>query len=180
MKTTPKPTFPSLAYRPAGAFQDLSRDSWSYSAAQWAYQNGFLDTAPDGSFYLNGPVSHQEMWKILARWQGAFPAGPDGVVAWARQSGVSKSTSPGSSMSRQDLVTYLYKCYFLMGGDVSAQGNLSAYPDQSLIKVKFSRDAWLWAVDRGLISGTADGRLNPHGAVTRAEFAAILMRLCQM
>ena len=180
VKTTPKPTFPSLAYRPAGAFQDLSWDSWSYSAAQWAYQNGFLDTAPDGSFYLNGPVSHQEMWKILARWQGAFPVGPDGVVAWARQSGVSKSTSPGSSMSRQDLVTYLYKCYFLMGGDVSAQGNLSAYPDQSLIKVKFSRDAWLWAVDRGLISGTADGRLNPHGAVTRAEFAAILMRLCQM
>ena len=180
VKTAPKPSFPALAYRPAASFQDISWDSWAYSAAQWAYQNGFLDAAADGSFQLNGPVSHLEMWRIMARWQGAYPSGQEETAAWARQSGASKGTPPGASMTRQDVITYLYKCCFLMGADVSAQGDLTAYRDRHLIKVKSSQEAWLWAVDRGLVSGTADGRLNPYGAVTRTEFAVILMRLCQM
>ena len=36
-----------------------------------------------------------------------------------------------------------------------------------------------WAVTNGIVSGTADGRLNPGGTVTRAHFAVILYRFSQ-
>ena len=66
-----------------------------------------------------------------------------------------------------------------MGGDVSSSGNLGSYADSRLITASSVRSAWTWAVDKGIISGTADGYLHPGSTVSRGEFAAMLMRLCQ-
>ena len=179
VQTAPAPVFTPVTQRSAPSFRDIPGDSWAASSARWAYQNGYLDMASDGSFRLDGPVSHQQMWKIMARWLNAPASNERDVNDWAYQSGAAKSGSPHSSMTRQDVVIYLYKCYFLMGGDVSAKGNLAAYSDNRLIQAKSARSAWTWAVDTGIITGTDSGRLEPNSPITRGEFAAILMRLCQ-
>lgn len=173
------PVFPQSTWRPAAIMRDVPTNSWAYPSAQWAYQNGYLDTAADGSFRLNAPVSHRQMWKIMAQWLNAPAMDDRELTNWAMQNGAARGNHAVGSMTRQDVVTYLYQCCFLMGGDVSASGNLSQYSDSRLLTSAASRNAWTWAVSKGIISGTSDGYLNPSGTVNRGEFAAILMRLCQ-
>lgn len=173
------PVFPQSTWRPAAIMRDVPTNSWAYPSAQWAYQNGYLDTAADGSFRLNAPVSHRQMWKIMAQWLNAPAMDDRELTNWAMQNGAARGNHAAGSMTRQDVVTYLYQCCFLMGGDVSASGNLSQYSDSRLLTSAASRNAWTWAVSKGIISGTSDGYLNPSGTVNRGEFAAILMRLCQ-
>lgn len=173
------PVFPQSTWRPVAIMRDVPTNSWAYPSAQWAYQNGYLDTAADGSFRLNAPVSHRQMWKIMAQWLNAPAMDDRELTNWAMQNGAARGNHAAGSMTRQDVVTYLYQCCFLMGGDVSASGNLSQYSDSRLLTSAASRNAWTWAVSKGIISGTSDGYLNPSGTVNRGEFAAILMRLCQ-
>ena len=40
----------------------------------------------------------------------------------------------------------------------------------------YARNAMTWCVDNGIINGI-DGRIAPKNTATRAEFAAIIMRL---
>lgn len=159
--------------------KDVPANSWAYAPAQWAYQNGYLDMAADGTFRLNDPVSHRQMWKIMAQWLNAPAMDDRALTNWAMQNGAAAGNLAGGSMTRQNVVTYLHQCCFLMGGDMSASGNLGQYPDARLITSASSQKAWTWAVSKGIISGTSDGYLNPNGVVSRGEFAAILMRLSQ-
>lgn len=171
--------FKPLTTRPAAAMWDVPANSWAYPAAQWAYQNGYLDTTSDKNFRLDGTVSHIQMWRIMAWWMGERSLDDGSVTQWARKNGAVKIGSASSVMTRQNMVEYLYQCYFLMGGDVSATGNLIQYRDGQQAAVASAKNAWLWAVNKGIISGTTDGYLNPNKTLTRGEFAAILMRLCQ-
>ena len=175
-----KPVFVPVAWRPAVSLPDVPAYSWSYPAAQWAYQNGYLDLAADGTFRLNGTVSHQQMWKVMAQWMGVSASNEQAVMSWARQNGAARGKSATAAMTRQNVVIYLYESYFMMGGDVTVTGNLSAYADSRLITTDAAKNAWIWAVNKGIISGTAEGYLNPNQVVTRGEFAMMLMRLCQL
>lgn len=53
--------------------------------------------------------------------------------------------------------------------------DLSAYPDRGAV-AKYAQDPMAWAVGNGIITGTSDGRLNPEGTATRAQFAVIMYR----
>lgn len=178
-RTPSTPVFTQIAWRPAAVMRDIPANSWAYTSAQWAYQNGYLDLSANGSFRLNDPVSHREMWKIMAQWLNAPAMDDRELTNWAMQNGAASGNLASGSMTRQNVVTYLYQCCFLMGGDMSAAGNLAQYSDARLITSASSQKAWTWAVSKGIISGTSDGYLNPNGMVSRGEFAAILMRLSQ-
>lgn len=173
------PVFTPASWRSPAVLKDVPTTSWNYPSAQWAYQNGYLDLAADGTFRLDGPVSHQQMWRIMAKWLGEPNMSDQELANWAKQNGAANGSPASSSMTRQDVVVYLYQCCFLMGGDVSVSGNLGNYADSRLITAASVRNAWTWAVDKGIISGTADGYLHPGSMVSRGEFAAMLMRLCQ-
>lgn len=177
--TLPTSVFKPVTWRPAAAMGDVPTTSWAYPAAQWAYQNGYLDTAADGTFRLNDTVSHMQLWRIMARWQGEAALDDNSVTQWARRTGASRIGTSSSAMTRQNMVEYLYQCYFLLGGDVSVSGNLVQYRDSQMIVSASAKNAWIWAVNKGIISGTPDGALNPNGILSRGEFASILMRLCQ-
>lgn len=173
------PSVSPVTWRPAAALWDVPSYSGSYPAAQWAYQNGYLDTAADGTLRLDAPVTHQQMWKIMAHWMGTPVTDARSITNWALQNGAAGGKSASAAMTRQNVVEYLYRCYFQLGGDVSVTGNLSGYRDSQLITSAASQNAWLWAVNKGIISGTADGYLNPDAVISRGDFAAVLMRLCQ-
>ena len=176
----PPSAFTPITWRPAVTMRDVPTSSWAYPAAQWAYQNGYLDTAADGSFRLNDTVSHMQLWRIMAQWMGESALDDNSVSLWARKSGAARiDNSSSSTMTRQNMVEYLYQCYFLMGGDVSVSGNLIQYRDGQQVTSGSAKNAWLWAVSKGIINGSSDGYLNPNKVLTRAEFASILMRLCQ-
>ena len=51
------------------------------------------------------------------------------------------------------------------------------FPDADTVSA-YALAAMRWAVENGLINGM-NGQLNPQGAATRAQVAAIMMRFCQ-
>ena len=96
---------------------------------------------------------------------------------WAVELGLSDGTDPSAAISRQQMVTILYRYAQLMGYDTSVKADLTAYPDAANV-AGYASDAMAWAVANGIINGTTAGTLNPAGNTTRGAFAAILYRFC--
>ena len=104
------------------------------------------------------------------------------AVAWAAENGIVNGVNdtefaPGDDLTRQQLVTILYRYAESKGYDVSASADLSGYPDAGQVQ-DYAQPAMAWAVAEGIVEGV-DGNLNPAGNATRAQIATILMRFCE-
>lgn len=156
---------------------DVSRDYWAAPYISWAYQRGVMNGTGNGNFSPNGLTSRQQLWMVLARLSGEKPIDMAAARAWAVRTGVSDGTNPGGSLTRQQLVAMLYRYAQLRGCDVSASGGLSSYKDVRNVS-SYARQAMAWAVGQGIVTGTADLRLNPQGTASRSHFAAMMFRFC--
>ena len=64
------------------------------------------------------------------------------------------------------------------GEDVSARASLDAYSDAENVST-WATDTMQWAVAKGLLTGVTADTLQPQGAATRAQVAAILQRFLE-
>lgn len=166
---------PSL---PASGFYDVPDGYWAAGEIAWASANGVMNGVGGGMFNPGAQVNRQQTWMVLGRLAGAAPADMAAARAWAMAGGVSDGSNPTNPLSRQQLVALLYRFAQLKGIAVSGAADLSAYPDQGAV-ANYAREAMAWAVGSGVIAGTSDGRLNPEGTASRAQFAVIMCRFSQ-
>ena len=100
------------------------------------------------------------------------------AVGWASAEGLIQGYDgrfyPEKPVTRQDLVTILYRYARRAGCEVGQGSGLTAFPDREQVGA-YAAEAMAWAVDRGIINGV-DGRLAPAAPATRAQVAAILER----
>ena len=102
------------------------------------------------------------------------------AVVWAYQNGIGKGTTlttfaPDSDMTREQMVTFLYRYSEMAGVDVSEKADLSSYTDASAISA-YAVQAMAWAVAEGHIIGVTETRLAPRGDAIRAQVAEMIMR----
>lgn len=98
------------------------------------------------------------------------------AVSWAVASGIvngvtQTSFAPDAPITREQLALIMYR----FSGSEDASVELSAFADSASVS-EFARAGVSWAVKSGIISGK-NGKLEPTGETTRAEFAAMLVRL---
>lgn len=160
------------------SFPDVPVGYTFYGDITWAASRGYMAGYGDGAFRPAANTTRQVLWMVLGRMAGAAPADMAAARAWAVQAGVSDGTNGGSGMTRQQMVTMLYRYARQKGYKVSGAANLADYPDGGSV-AGYAQEAMAWAVANGIVQGTADGRLNPAGVATRAHFAAFLHRFCQ-
>ncbi|MDR2670666.1 MAG: S-layer homology domain-containing protein, partial [Oscillospiraceae bacterium] len=104
------------------------------------------------------------------------------AVAWAAEHDVVNGVSDGQfaplrQVTREQVATILYRYARYKQYDVSAQGDLTKFPDASAISgYADARASVAWAVGAELLRGRASGALDPQGTATRAELAALLHR----
>ena len=176
-------------------FHDVTEGDWFYDAVRYAYENGLMDGVGDNLFAPNSETTRAQLVTILYRLAGEpEPGGDSGfadvetgtwytdAVAWAAQNGIVNGVSdtefaPGDDITREQLVTVLYRYAESKGYDVSASADLSGYPDAGQVQ-DYAQPAMAWAVAEGIVEGV-DGNLNPTGDATRAQIATILMRFCE-
>lgn len=156
-------------------FTDVSGSYWAYGEIAWAYEKGLMTGKTDTSFQPEGTMTRQQVWMILARLSGANPASMAEAKAWAMQNGVSDGSDPGAAVTRQQLVTLLYRYAEMMGYSVEGKADLSGYPDAASIS-GYAAVPMAWAVGNNVVSGTGEGYLNPGVTASRAQFAVILWR----
>ena len=172
---------PSQSVPKAGASEQVFRDipigHWAAGEINWANQMGYMNGTA-GRFNPDGNITHQQMWMVLARLTGSHPANMTEARRWAVEHSFADGSSPTAAVSRHQLVTALYRCAHLMGSTNRNSTSLAGYTDSSTVPA-VARDAFSWAVANGIVSGTANSRLDPNGTLTRAQFAVILYRYSQ-
>lgn len=102
------------------------------------------------------------------------------AVAWAYANGVSAELfAPNSSITREQMVTFLARYGKWSGLDTAASADLSAYEDAGQIS-DWAEDAFVWAVENGLIKGVTETTLEPAANTSHAQVATVLMRFAAL
>ena len=158
-------------------FTDVAVNAWYYDAVSYAYTNGLMDGVSATAFNPDGNMTRAMVWAILARLDGETVTGSDWVSearAWAMAEEVSDGTEPNAFVTREQLVTMLWR----YAGEPAVSGGLSSWSDAASVS-DWAQDAMVWALDEGIITGVTAVTLAPQGTATRAQCAAILMRYAE-
>ena len=88
--------------------------------------------------------------------------------------GVSDGENANGYVTREQLATMLWR----YAGEPASNYSLGAYTDADSVS-SWAETAMRWAVENGIITGVTDSTLEPQGTATRAQCAAMLMRLVE-
>lgn len=173
-------------------FDDVSRGDWFYASVEYAVSNGLMEGVSKTDFGPNAPTTRAEV--VLTLWRLAGKPDPEttarfddltkdwyrDAIAWAAEEGVAEGVgqgrfAPEETITREQLVTMLYRYARYQAYDVSASANLNRFADSDAVS-GFAANAMRWAVSENIILGKEGGRLDPQGAATRAEIAAVFER----
>ncbi len=158
-------------------FTDVPASHTFYGDISWVAAQGYMGGYNDGTFRPSANTTRQALWMVLARIDGANPTDMSAARDWATRNGVSDGSNPGGAMTRQQMVTMLYRYAMSKGYKTTGGVSLDSFTDASGV-ADYAQDAMSWAVGNGIVQGTGGGALNPNGTATRAHFAAFLHRFC--
>ena len=176
-------------------FTDLGENQWYESAVRYAYTHNIMEGTSATTFVPGKSLTRAEAVQVLYNLEGkpevsgsaAFPDLVNGwykpAIAWAEQTGVvdgyeDGTFRPGQPVNRMEFAQMLYNYAKYKGYDLTAQGDLTAFPDGDSVQ-PWAETAMTWANGNELINGHDDGTLEPGGTTTRAQAASILMRFDQ-
>ena len=157
-------------------FTDVSAGSWYYDAVYYVWENGLMNGTDTYKFSPNSPLTRAMVWAVLARIDGVKIEGDSWMTdaqKWAVAKGVSDGTNPTGYITREQLVTMLWR----YKGSPAVEYSITA-PDAASIS-DWAVDAMKWAASIGLIEGDETGALNPASNSTRAHAATFFMRFCK-
>lgn len=199
------PLFSAFAYNPkdddGGAyshtFADVYETDWYCGAAEYCFANGLMNGTSENIFSPNLNMTRAMLVTTLYRLAGAPAVSGKtefsdignsewycDAVLWACGNGIVNGFAdgtfrPNESITREQTAAILYRYWLL---DKSAVGGFREYSQNYRDFDKVSEFAYApfgWAIENGIIKGTASGYLNPQNFATRAEISAVLMRFCK-
>lgn len=164
-------------------FSDVSSSDWFADAVKYVSDKGMMNGTGTGKFSPADSTTRAMLMTVIARYAGEDTTGSNPWyqkgMEWAKANGVSDGTAPNANITREQLVTMLYRYAKASGKDVSVgkDTNILSYADATTVS-EYAVPAMQWACGAGIVNG-ANGKLNPQNNATRAEVAAILMRFCE-
>lgn len=176
-----EPSIPILPILLAGSgtnglpFTDVKTTDWFYDDVVYAYENGLLTGVSADRFAPESSMTRAMLWTVLARLDGVNTDGGatwyEKGREWAMRNGISDGTNPDGSITREQLVTMLWRYAGSPDADASV---LNVYADRNEIS-DWAVTAMAWATENGILNGS-NGKVLPTGSATRAQVAAILTR----
>ena len=169
---------------------------WALDSIRYAYEKGLMYGTDQMTFSPETDVSRGMMVTILYRMAGSPEVAAHGyfgdvsphayyydAIAWAGEKGIARGLgdgafAPDDPVSREQMVSFLYRFAELWGYETDSQGTLDAFTDCGEIS-DWAIAAMRWACGEGIISGTTETTISPKDTATRAQIAAVLMRFCE-
>lgn len=188
---------PVSAYA-ADAFDDVHQGDWYYAAANFVSEHKIMSGyGGQRTFGPNDPLTREQAATVLYNYLGneykarsaeymdvsestsVWYVNP---VNWAASSGVMTGYDNGyfgvgDALTREQLASIMAS---VCQADVKSaySGKFNAFQDATTTS-SWAQSSVIWAVDKGIINGynNRDGTksLDPHGTVTRAQMAAVMM-----
>lgn len=183
---------PNWEEEPAMPFVDVDENDWFYDVVLYAYENGLMTGTSADAFAPNTATTRGMIVSMLARLEGVTSAESTGftdvadndwyatAVNWAASEGIvngfeDDTFRPNDAITREQMAAILYNYADYKGYDVSARADLSDYADAASIS-SWAEDVLAWANAEGLINGMTATTIDPQGATTRAQTAAMFER----
>ena len=182
-------------YCPADQFVDIRNSvPMIHEAVDYMVGMGYMNGMSQTMFGPNVELNRAMMVTILYRIAGSPAVDADSTfadvpagefyttpVAWAVEKGITNGVNaslfaPDKSLTRQELVTFLYRFAGVMGYDRTATTDLSGYADVNKVQ-PYAVQAFQWAVASGVINGTSATTLSPENTTTRAQVCIMVSRL---
>ncbi len=184
----------------SGLFDDVPVGHWADEEVGWAVSNGVVGGVGGGRFDLEGVVPRWQIVSVLFRafvLAGGGPVGgglgsgvfvdvpvghvADGEVGWAVESGITRGVGggrfdPDGSVTRAQIVTFLYRLSGLLDGPVGG-GGLGSDVFVDVPVGHWADEEVGWAVDVGVTVGVGGGRFDLGRVVSRAQIVTFLFRV---
>ena len=156
-------------------FLDVPAGYWGADAVAFAASRELFNGTSETAFSPDRAMNRAMFVTVLARLEGVdTSAGEPWYAAgqqWAMEYGISDGSNMERNLTREQLVTMLWR----YAGSPAPGTGLEGYTDAGSVSA-YARQAMAWAVEQGIVAGTSDTTLTPQGNATRAQVAAILMR----
>ena len=172
-------------------FDDVNEDDWYYEYVKEVYGEGLMKGVTGTQFAPNKSTTRGMIATIIHRLENCPESDSEmkftdveecwyyDAILWGAEQEILKGYSaekfgPKDNITRQQLVTILYRYAVLKGYDTEARAELDGFEDADRVS-KYAEDAMKWAVAEKLIEGSA-GKLNPRDEAKRSEVAAVISR----
>ena len=159
-------------------FYDVSAGAWYYDAVKYAWEHELMNGVSATQFSPNTTLNRAMIWTMLARLDGVNTDGGatwySKAQEWAMAEGVSDGTDPMGAVTREQLVTMLWR----FKGEPAVDFLLTA-KDAGEVS-SWAYEAMRWAVAEHIIEGDENGLITPTATATRAQAAAIFMRFIEL
>lgn len=160
---------------PGANYTDVASSAWYADAVSSVTEMGLMSGVSSTAFGPAVTTTRGMMVTVLARYAGVdtttgstwYEAGQ----TWAVENDVSDGTNMNGTLTREQLVSMLWR----YAGSPAPEGDLSGWSDAASVS-GWATDAMTWAVESGILSGTGKNTLNPQGSASRAELASLLVR----
>lgn len=174
-------------------FEDISNDSWYREAVLFAAGRELFGGTSDKMFNPNIPMSRAMLVTVLHRLEDTPNIQNNNInfvdvniesyygnaVSWATAekivNGTGNAFNPNNDITREELITILYRYAKCINTDTSIENNVINFSDKNYIS-EWAYEAMSWAVENGIIDGKENKLIDPKGKSTRAEVAIILER----
>jgi uncharacterized protein with FMN-binding domain len=181
---------------PSEPYMDVDQSLWYHEPVDYVISRGLMTGTADKVFAPDQTTTRAMVVAMLYRMEGSPAAETSAsfadvaagswyekAVNWGASQGIIRGYSqdafgPDDVITREQMAAIMQRYAQYKGVDVSGRADLTAYADKDDIS-PYAEEVVAWAVDTGLIKGMTENTLQPGGLTTRAQMAAVMMRLCQ-
>ena len=180
-------------------FSDIPAGAWYIDEVAQLKPLGLLDGFDTAIFDANGETTRAMIVTTLYKLAGSPAVSGEmtfsditdttayyyNAVIWAAENGIAKGYEDGTfkadrSVSRQELVCFLYRYASFKGLDVTGRADLAAKFTDAAKVASWAAEEMAWGVNAGLVKGMSDTELAPAGTGTHAQWAALLVRVAAL
>lgn len=173
-------------------FTDVTPTDWYKDVVQYMTAHEWINGS-NNRFNPNQSISRSMVVTILHRMAGR-PVATITVpfndvvrdayyvdaVKWAYENGIVKGYNAqqfgvNDNITREQFVVILWR----YGGSPASTQMQHSFKDFTTVSPS-AKEAMSWAIENGILSGKANGTIDPHGFATRAQGAKMLMAFAQM
>ena len=177
-------------------FIDVKSDDWYYDAVKYVCEKGIMIGISDTKFAPDVSTTRGMFVTMLYRLEnkpdveyknGFKDINPSDyyydAVYWAKQNNIVTGISetifdPNTNITREQMITMLYRYAVFKGYDVNELSDLSEFKDSFNIS-KYAVNPVKWAVETGIITGLDNNVILPLNNASRAQIATMIMRFIE-
>lgn len=189
----------------AKTFSDVPQSHWAYSVIDEASDDGIMNGKAAGVFAPNATLTRAEYATMLYNLapesdvmklvhgstadNGLYDVDGNAwyadTVSWAVARGVFKnnggSFSPNRTITREEMAVATYEfLHKYCDGKFVLDSIHKGFTDDAAFSSSANRDKVYILVNNGVIAGKSDGSFDPQGSLTRAEAAAMAVRVADI